>query len=377
MRVRCLDCDAAFSVLPAFVGRYQRSDMDAIEKVMVQLFITEDSYRMTEVGQALGMDRQYAGTWAALETVRGEAIAPMAAWRLVQWVGQLSPTQLNLALGVKPPKYILSDEKHTKENGERTYVPMIYDFQTALIWWIDYVDSVSEPAMRSSLERFKVIDERLGHITGATVDGWDPTQEALKTVFPGITLGECHLHALMKLGTHLATYKRQRKAADQPVSETEEMQIRAAFVHVLTAPTPEAYQEALDQLPEAFNCEPLASRKRSLKKKQSLFQAWTKDGNLARFSTALDQCMKFLDRKQENMQTFRSDESAPRTLNAWALTRNCWRFLEGAKRAGKAPLELAEARLHNIPWMQWVNLALCAFSTLALSSGIVALLLST
>ena len=181
----------------------------------------------------------------------------------------------------------------------------------------------------------------------------------------------------MKLGTHLATYKRQRKAVDQPVSETEEMQIRAAFVHVLTAPTPEAYQEALDQLPEAFNCEPLASRKRSLKKKQPLFQAWTKDGNLARFSTALDQCMKFLDRKQENMQTFRSDESAPHTLNAWALTRNCWRFLKGAKRAGKAPLELAEARLHNIPWMQWVNLALCAFSTLALSSGVVALLSST
>ena len=50
---------------------------------------------------------------------------------------------------------------------------MIYDFQTALIWWIDYVDSVSEPAMRASLERFKAIDERLGHITGATVDGWD------------------------------------------------------------------------------------------------------------------------------------------------------------------------------------------------------------
>lgn len=376
-RVRCLDCDAVFSILPAFVGRYQRSDMDAIEKVMVQLFITEDSYRMAEVGQALGIDRKYAGTWTALEAVRGEAIAPMAAWRLVQWVGQLSPAHLNLALGVEPPKYILSDEKHTKENGERTYAPMIHDFQTALIWWIDYVDSVSEPAMRASLERFKAIDERLGHIVGATVDGWDPTQEALKTVFPGITLGECHLHALMNLGTHLATYKRQRKAADRPVSEIEEKQIRAAFVRVLTAPTPEVYKEALDQLPDAFNCKPLDSRKRSLEKKQSLFQAWTKDSNLARFSTALDQCMKFLDRKQENMQTFRSDESAPCTLNAWALTRNCWRFLKGAKRAGKAPIELARARLYNIPWMQWVNLALCAFSTLALSSGVVALLLST
>ncbi|MEE8392557.1 MAG: hypothetical protein V3S14_17385 [Anaerolineae bacterium] len=131
----------------------------------------------------------------------------------------------------------------------------------------------------------------------------------------------------------------------QPVSETEEKQIRTAFVRVLAAPTSEAYQEALEQLPEVFNSKPLASRKRSLENKQPLFQAWTKDSRLARFSTALDQCIKFLDRKQENMQTFRSDESALRTLNAWALTRNCWRFLKGAKRAGKAPLELAGARL--------------------------------
>lgn len=377
VRARCLDCGAAFTVLPAFVVRYKRQDADAIEKMMVQLFITEDSYRMAGVSQALAMDTAQVGTWAALEAAQKRAIAPKALWRLVQWVGQLSPTQMNLALGVEPPDYILTDEKHTKENGERTYVPMIYDFQVALIWWIDYLDSVSKDALRASFERFKAIDERLAHILGATVDGWDPTQEALLGAFEMITLAECHLHAMLKLGTHLATYKRQRKNDGQPVSEAEEQQIRAAFVRVLEAPTPEAYQQALDELPEAFDNKPLDSRKRSLKAKQVLFQAWTTDDNLARTSTALDQCMKFLNRKLDNMQTFRTDESAPRTLNAWALTRNCWRFLKGAKRAGQSPLELAGACFYNIPWMQWVNLALCAFPTMVLFTGVIGLLLST
>lgn len=377
VRVRCLDCEAIFTVLPAFVVRYKRYETDAIEKLMVQLFITEDSYRMARVSQSLAIDTARLGTWAALESAQDSAITPMALWRLVQWVGQLSPAQLNLVLGVEPPDYILADEKHTRENGERTYVPMIYEAPVALIWWIDYLGSVSEEALWASFERFKAIDERLTRILGATVDGWDPTQNALLGAFEGITLAECHLHAMIKLGTHLATHKRQRKAAGQPLSEAEEQQIRDAFVRVLEAPTPEAYQEALDKLPEAFKSGPLASRERSLRSKQALFQAWTIDDKLARTSTAIDQCMKFLNRKQDNMQTFRTDESAPRTLNAWALTRNCWRFLKGAKRAGQSPLELAGARFYNIPWMQWVNLALCAFSTLALSTGAIALLLST
>jgi hypothetical protein len=42
-------------------------------------------------------------------------------------------------------------------------------------------------------------------------------------------------------------------------------------------------------------------------------------------------------------------------MNAWAITRNCWRFLKGAKRAGLSPLELAGANFLGIPWMQLVN----------------------
>ena len=337
-RVRCLDCGAVFSVQPSFLIRYKRYDTDATEKLMTLLFITEDSYRMAGISQTLALDDQQAGTWAALEIHQAHAIQPLALWRLVQWLGQLSPAQLNLALGVEPPQIIIEDEKHATECGQKSYIPLVYAPKEALIWWVDYLHSVSEADLTASLERFKAISDRLVDIIGATVDGWEAAQNALQATFEGITLVECHFHALLKLGQHLATYKRQRKQAGQPLSETEEIAIRAAFWRVLKATTPEQYQQALDQLPEAFEQEPLASRKQSLIEKQALFLAWTTDQRLAVVTTALDQCMKFLDRKLENMQTFHSAKSGLATVNAWAITRNCWRFLKGAIRAGLAVL---------------------------------------
>jgi len=370
MRVRCLECEAVFTIQPSFVVRYKRYETDAMEKLMTLLFITEDSYRMAGVSQALGLDRQQAGTWLALTEVERAAISPMALWGLVQWLGQLSPAQLNLALGVEPPSHIIEDEKHMKECGQKVYVPIVYAPKEALIWWIDYLDRVTEEALHESLERFKAMSDRLSHIVGATVDGWDPAQHALQAAFPGITLEECHFHALLKFGQHLTTFKRQRQAIGQPLSEAEETLIRTAFLRVLQAPTPAAYQKALKELPDVFNEGPLASRKESLTTKQALFQAWTTDDKLAVVTTALDQCMKFLNRKQDNMQTLHGSDSGLATMNAWAITRNCWRFLKGAKRAGLSPLELAGANFLGIPWMQLVNLVLCAWPTLTFAANV-------
>jgi|GEM_PF-891574 len=367
-RVRCLECGVVFTVLPSFVLRYKRYDADAVEKFMTTLFITEDSYRMASVGQALGLDTQRSGTWTALENAKGVSIEPRALWGLVQWAGQLSPAQLNLAFGIEPPTHIIEDEKHLTQNGEKAYAPIVYAPQEALIWWIDYIQSVSSEALQASFERFKALSERLSQIVGATVDGWDAAQEALRLAFPGMTLQECLFHATHKLGAYLATYKRQRKAAGHPISAQEEDAIFQSFVKVLYAPSQEAYELALQALPDAFNQEPLASRKHSLQTKQALFQAWLTDKKLALVTTALDQCMKFLNRKQNNMQTLRGDKSGLATMNAWAITRNCWRFLKGAKRAGLSPIELAGANLTGIPWMQWVNLVLCAWPTIALAA---------
>ena len=67
---------------------------------------------MAGVSQALGMDTQQAGAWVALEEANHNAISPRALWGLMQWLGQLSPAQSNLALSVEPPTHVIEDEKH-------------------------------------------------------------------------------------------------------------------------------------------------------------------------------------------------------------------------------------------------------------------------
>jgi len=98
---------------------------------------------------------------------------------LVQWLGQLSPAQLNLALGVEPPDIIIEDEKHVRECGQKSYIPLVYAPKEALIWWVDYLDSVCEADLTASLERFKALSDRLADLSGATVDGWEAAQKAL------------------------------------------------------------------------------------------------------------------------------------------------------------------------------------------------------
>ena len=138
LRVRCLDCGAVFSVQPSFIIRYKRYETDAVEKLMTLLFITEDSYRMAGVSQGLGMDRQQAGTWNALE--QSQAIQPRALWALVQWVGQLSLDQLILALCVYPHHYILDVEIYLIECGQRSFVELVYTQKVELFWWIEFFD---------------------------------------------------------------------------------------------------------------------------------------------------------------------------------------------------------------------------------------------
>src|SRR5262245_50559051 len=104
----------------------QALETDATEKLMTLLFITEDSYRMAGISQLLGLDQHQEGTWVALQANQTQAIEPTTLWRLVQWLGQLSPAQLNLALGVEPPGYIIEDEKHTTQAGQKSYIPLVY-----------------------------------------------------------------------------------------------------------------------------------------------------------------------------------------------------------------------------------------------------------
>jgi hypothetical protein len=338
-QVRCLDCQAVFTVLPSFLLRYQRFDAGCAQYLLEIALVMNVSYRQTNI--ILG--------YACPTT-----FAPAVYGRLILWLGTRMPvTRVLLRLRLPPPRYIITDEKFTDEAGRRTYVTAMV--QQELLWAIDDVEQSDEETLKAFYQAFltevHAVDPDY-RLRGALQDGWQPAQKALQGVCPQVVLGECHLHAQRRMAQALVEYHKQHPE----VSPAELQALQAQHDHVLAAPRLFTFAQRLRRLPEVFRTDPvLQKRYASLQRKKQRFTAWTTKP-LSKTTTALDQLFKFLDRKLCSMQTLREGSSARATVNAWAIVWNFWRYLPGAKRAGQSPVELAGADLKGLPWLQVLNL---------------------
>jgi len=338
-QVRCLGCQVVFTVLPSFILRYQRFDAGCAQRLLEMALVMNVSSRQTT--SILG----YASP---------TTFAPAVYWRFILWLGQLMPvTRVLLRLGLPPPRYIITDEKFTDEAGRRTYMPAMV--QQELLWAIDSVEQSDEATLKVFFQAFLTEVQAMYRdyrLRGALQDGWQPAQEALQAVCPRVVLGECHLHAQRRMAQALVKYHKQHPE----VSPAALQALQTRHDHVLEAPRLFTFAQRLRRLPDVFRTDAiLQKRYASRQRKKQRLTAWTTKP-LPKTTTALDQLFKFLDRKLCSMQTLRTGVSARATANAWAIVRNFWRYLPGAKRAGRFPVELAGAHLRDIPWLQVLNL---------------------
>jgi len=343
-QVRCLDCGGVFTIMPAFLLRYQRLDARAVANLLQVLLVMNVSYRHGRL--IFGFSQP--------ELIKD----PRTLWRLVQWLGRsICVTQLLLTLGLKPPSHVIEDEKFTSENGAQTYIPAVLDPKTSLIWWIDYTPQVDEDTLRASFQRFAATLGRWAQrIKGATTDGWKAGKRALRAVWGNIHLQECLIHAQKQVSLALVRFRKAHPRKGKPWYIAA---LWKSYWEVLTAPTPQAFAQRLRHLPKDFKTDPiLKPRLRSARLKMKELSAHLGDRGLALFTTRLDQVFKFLDRKLFQMQTFRVSNSGVNTVNAWAIVHNFWRYMPGARNEGKAPVELAGFDLLDIPWIEWVNWAI-------------------
>jgi len=194
------------------------------------------------------------------------------------------------------------------------------------------------------------------NIEGVTYDGWKPAKIAFESVNTNIILQECHLHAKYRMSKALPLIKK-----DAPTFTEEQLdKIKKYHDKILDARSRASYSQRLRYFQETFGyISKVAKRCKSLKDKIFNFLAYLLFPFLclAKVSTLLDQLIKFFDRKFFIMQTFRESSSADKTVRAFAIVRNFWRYMPGAKRAGKSPVEIAGADLKGIPWLEVVNLA--------------------
>jgi hypothetical protein len=177
-RIQCTTCKAVFTVLPHFVLRYRPMRPD----------VARDALFATHGGLSL-----------ELCAVIGH-ISPMALYRLICALGHQSLVTVLTRCGLPLPTYFLADEKHSRCLADKVYLPTIVSGR--VIWHLGYTEDASAAAFTESYQEFQraaVQQEPAYRVRGILTDGFDSTTKSMRTLFPGVRLGNCLRHAINKL----------------------------------------------------------------------------------------------------------------------------------------------------------------------------------
>ena len=182
-RVQCTACRAVFTILPHFVLRYRQMRPE----------VARDALLATHGGLSLEL-------CAVLYH-----ISPMALYRLVCAFGHSSLVTVLTRCGLPLPVYVLADEKHSRCLTDKVYLPTIVSGR--VLWHLGYTEEASAAALTQSYGEFQRAasqQEPAYRVRGALTDGFDSTTKSMRTLFPGVRLGTCLRHALLKLPKKLA-----------------------------------------------------------------------------------------------------------------------------------------------------------------------------
>src|SRR3989441_1803628 len=127
-------------------------------------------------------------------------VSPMALYRLIGALGQQSLVPVLTRCGLPLPVYFLADEKHSRCLTEKVYLPTIVHGR--VIWHLGYTKHASTAAFTQSYQEFQrvaVQQEPTYRVRGILTDGFDSTTNSMRTLFPGVRLGNCLRHAINKL----------------------------------------------------------------------------------------------------------------------------------------------------------------------------------
>src|SRR5215831_10924384 len=177
-RIQCTTCRAVFTVLPHFVLRYRQ----------LRPAVARDALLATHGGLSLEL-------CAVLYH-----ISPMALYRLVCAFGHQSLVTVLTRCGLPLPTYFLADEKHSRCLTNKVYVPTIVCGR--VLWHLGYTTEASAAAFTKSYQVFQRAasqQEPSYRVQGILIDGFDSTSKSMRALLPGVRLGYCLRHALLKL----------------------------------------------------------------------------------------------------------------------------------------------------------------------------------
>jgi hypothetical protein len=329
-RVQCTTCKAVFTILPHFMMRYRAMRPEA----------ARDALWATHGGLSL-----------ELCAVIGH-LSPMALYRLVCAFGQQSLVTVLTRCRLPLPTYVLADEKHSRCLTAKVYLPTIVCGR--VIWHLGYTEDASAAALTQSYQEFQRAafqQEPTYRVQRVLTDGFDSTTKSMRTLFPGVRVGNCLRHALTKLPKKLA-------AIASPMRQA----LRSQF-HVLLSRARQRKSLrvfALGQRLRRF-AEHVATTagvangtrvRHWIREKKAGWYAVLEDPQMPVTSTLLDQAHNAIERKLFMMKGFHHpDGSQQAFLVGLAHLYNLVPYQRRARHAGQCGVEIEGGRVPARDWL--------------------------
>src|SRR5215813_11328904 len=332
-RLQCTTCHAVFTVLPHFVLRYRSMRPD----------VARDALLATHGGLSL-----------ELCAVIGH-ISPMALYRLVCALGRQGLVTVLTRCGLALPIYILADEKHSHCLTDKVYLPTIVCGR--VLWHIGYTTEASAAAFTASYGAFQRAASRQEptyRVRGILIDGFDSTTSSLRTLFPGVRLGFCLRHALLKLPKKLV-------AITSPVRRSLRTQFHTLLYRVRQRKSLRvvALGQRLRHFVEHVTATAGAANGarvwRWVHEKKAGWYAVLEAPRMPVTSTLLDQAHNAMERKLFMMKGFHHPHGSQQAfLTGLAHLYNLVPYQRRAQHAGQCGVEVEGGRVPTPDW--WLNL---------------------
>jgi hypothetical protein len=329
-RLQCTTCRAVFTVLPHFVLRYRHMRPE----------VARDALLATHGGLSLELCAVISH------------ISPMALYRLVCALGQQSLVTVLTRCGLPLPTYFLADEKHSHCLTEKVYLPTIV--RGRVLWHLGYTTEASAVAFTQSYGEFQRAasqQEPSYRVKGALTDGFDSTTKSLRTLFPGIRVGTCLRHALLKLPKKLV-------AIASPVRQSLRTQFHTLLYRVRQRKSLRvvALGQRLRHFVEHVTATAGAANgervRRWFHEKKAGWYAVLEDPRMPVTSTLLDQAHNSIDRKLFMMKAFHHPHGSQRVfLTGLAHLYNLVPYQRRAQHAGQCGVEVEGGRVPTADWM--------------------------
>ena len=329
-RVQCTTCRAVFTVLPHFVLRYRQMRPD----------VARDALLATHGGLSLEL-------CAVLYD-----ISPMAVYRLVCALGQLSLVTVLTRCGLPLPTYVLADEKHSRCLTEKVYLPTIVCGR--VIWHLGYTEEASAAALTESYGGFHRAASQHKpsyRVKGVLTDGFDSTTKSMRTLFPGVRVGTCLRHALLKLPKKLV-------AIASPVRKALRTQFHTLWYRARQRKSLRVFalgqrlRHFVDHVTAIAGPANGARVRRWFQAKKAGWYAVLADPQMPVTSTLLDQAHNAIERKLFAMKGFHHpDGSQAAFLTGLAHLYNLIPYQRRALHAGLCGVEVEGGRVPTADWM--------------------------